>query len=107
MPSSLSHLTGPEPGTDPNTDASRSRPLSAVFGGPLVSRTRGNRGASLPSLEQVEFSLDRRDALELHVERVLNFRKRSVKRLANLFDRRFDAVEPVIRLLDGRPIASC
>jgi hypothetical protein len=79
----------------------------APFGGPLVRRTRGHREGSPPSLEQVEFSLDRGDALELHVERVLNFRKRSFKRLANLFDRRLDAVEPITRGLDGRPIASC
>ena len=67
---------------------------------------RAFRAPSLGSPEQVEFSLDGRDALELHVEGQMNFRKRSIKGLAKGFQRRFHPVEPVSLLLDGSTIAS-
>jgi hypothetical protein len=57
-------------------------------------------------LELVEFRLDSGDALELHVQGLMNFGQRRIKSLKNGVERRVHSVEPVTLRLDDCPIAS-
>ena len=74
---------------------------------PRVVPRRVLLGPLLHSLvEPVEFSLDGRHALELHVESLTNFGNRRVKCVANGFELRLDLVELNTLLLDGCTVAS-